>query len=36
VRASCQSNCLRTTHEFHHWLIEKRYLIVRPAPRDAN
>ncbi len=30
IRAICGSNCLHTTHEFHHWLIEKGYLIVRP------
>lgn len=30
IRAICASNCLHTTHEFHRWLIEKGYLIVRP------
>ncbi len=30
IRAICASNCLDTTHEFHRWLIEKGYLIVRP------
>ena len=36
VRGSCRSNCLHTTHEFHYWLIEKGYLIVRPAPKGAK
>jgi len=30
IRAICATNCLHTTHEFHRWLIEKGYLIVRP------
>lgn len=36
VRESCQSNCLHTTHEFHHWLIQKGYLIVRPVISGHN
>ncbi len=30
IRAICASRCLHTTHEFHKWLIQKGYLIVRP------
>jgi hypothetical protein len=30
IRAICASSCLHSTHEFHHWLTEKGYLIVRP------
>lgn len=30
IRAICASSCLHTTHEFHHWLTGKGYLIVRP------
>ena len=30
VRGICQSNCIHSTFEFHHWLIEKGYLIVKP------
>jgi hypothetical protein len=30
VRAQCKAGCLYTTYQFHHWLIEKGYLIVRP------
>lgn len=30
VRHICKANCIHTTYEFHHWLIEKGYLIVRP------
>jgi len=31
VRERCRTGCLHTTWEFHHWLIEKGYLIVRPV-----
>ena len=31
VRAICKANCIHSTHEFHYWLIEKGYEIVRPA-----
>jgi len=30
VRGICKANCIHTTYEFHHWLIEKGYLLVRP------
>ncbi len=30
VRQVCMSDCKYTTYQFHHWLIEKGYLIVRP------
>ena len=30
VRGICEANCIHTTYEFHHWLIEKGYLLVRP------
>ena len=31
IRGICQTSCIHTTYEFHHWLIQKGYLIVRPA-----
>jgi hypothetical protein len=31
IRKACQTNCRHTTYEFHHWLIQNGYLIVRPA-----
>ena len=31
IRQTCRSGCLHTTYEFHHWLIDKGYLIVRPS-----
>ena len=30
IRDICKNNCKYTTYEFHHWLINKGYLIVRP------
>lgn len=30
IRNKCQTACIHTTYEFHHWLIKKGYLIVRP------
>ena len=30
IRAICSSDCKYTTWQFHHWLIEKKYEIVRP------
>lgn len=30
IRQMCRTGCKYTTWEFHHWLIEKGYLIVRP------
>ena len=30
IRAICRTHCIHSTYEFHHWLIKKGYLIVRP------
>lgn len=30
LRELCRKNCLHTTYEFHHWLIGKGFLLVRP------
>jgi hypothetical protein len=30
TRQKCGSGCLYTTWQFHHWLIEKGYLILKP------
>lgn len=31
IRQTCGEDCKFTTWQFHHWLIDKGYLIVRPA-----
>jgi hypothetical protein len=30
IRNICKADCIHTTYEFHHWLIQKGYLIIRP------
>jgi len=29
LREICKSDCIHTTYDFHHWLINKGYIIVR-------
>ena len=36
VRAICQSDCIHSTYEFHHWLIEEDYQIVRRSELGAS
>ena len=31
TRQKCKSACIKSTYEFHHWLIGKGYLIIRPT-----
>jgi len=31
LRQTCKTNCRYTTYQFHHWLINKGYLLVRPG-----
>lgn len=30
IRGICKTNCLHTTYEFHHWLDDHGYKIIRP------
>jgi hypothetical protein len=30
IRQTCKTACRFSTWQFHHWLIEKGYLIVKP------
>ena len=30
IRQTCRAACRHSTWQFHHWLIEKGYLIVKP------
>jgi hypothetical protein len=36
IRKTCKTDCRYTTYEFHHWLIEKGYLIVRPKDEGGK
>jgi len=29
LRNICKKSCIHTTYEFHHWLINKGYLLIR-------
>jgi hypothetical protein len=31
IRSRCSTACVHTTWEFHHWLIENGYEVVKPA-----
>jgi hypothetical protein len=31
IRQTCRTACRYSTWQFHHWLIEKGYLIVKPT-----
>jgi len=31
IRDICKTSCIHTTYEFHHWLIQKGYLLLRPV-----
>jgi len=31
VRGICKTDCIHTTYEFHHWLIQHGYEVVRRA-----
>ena len=30
IRDTCKTNCKYTTYQFHHWLINKGFLIIKP------
>lgn len=30
IRNICKTNCIHSTYEFHHWLIQKGFLILLP------
>lgn len=35
IRQTCSTACKYTTWQFHHWLIEKGYLILKPkSPKE--
>lgn len=34
IRETCKSNCQHSAYHFHHWLIDKGYLILRPDKND--
>ena len=34
IRRICKTGCKFTTYQFHHWLMEKGYLIVRLEDKE--
>ncbi len=34
VRQKCKTGCLYTTYQFHHWLIEKGFIVARPEHKE--
>jgi hypothetical protein len=36
TRRKCSTACLYTTWQFHHWLIENGYLILKPVSKTKN
>ncbi len=30
IRQACKAACRYTAYQFHHWLIDKGYVVVRP------
>ncbi len=36
IRRKCSTACVFTTWQFHHWLIEKGYLILRPKDSEEK
>ena len=36
TRQKCSSGCLYTTWQFHHWLIEKGYIIIASSQFKKN
>ncbi|UCD02678.1 MAG: hypothetical protein JSV63_02715 [Candidatus Aenigmatarchaeota archaeon] len=30
IRAICKSSCIHTTYEFHHWLMNRGFELVKP------
>ena len=36
IRQICKTDCIHTTYEFHHWLIQQGYLLVKPIKGDYD
>ncbi|MBU0549022.1 MAG: hypothetical protein KJ838_01710 [Candidatus Omnitrophica bacterium] len=36
IRQACKTACRYTTYQFHHWLIDKGYLIVKPESENQG
>lgn len=36
IKQTCSTACIHTTWQFHHWLIDKGYLIVKPKSSEEK
>jgi len=36
IREICKKDCRYTTYRFHHWLMEKGYLIIKPLTENRT
>jgi hypothetical protein len=36
IRQACRTECRYTTWQFHHWLMEKGYLILKTKPSGGK
>jgi len=36
IRQKCSTACVFTTWQFHHWLMEKGYLILKPKGSEEK
>jgi len=34
IRGICKASCIYTTYQFHHWLIEHGYLLLKPVTNE--
>lgn len=34
IRNVCKTACMHTTYEFHHWLTEHGYMVIREEPKN--
>ena len=34
IRRICVDSCIHSTYEFHHWLIEKGFLVIKPEKEN--
>ena len=36
IREICKTRCVQTTYNFHHWLIEKGFLVIKPENNKGD
>jgi hypothetical protein len=36
LREICKNRCLHTTYEFHHWLTDNGFIVIKPEEKGGN